>query len=45
VKARFGCDTEVNIEEVIIEMDKLKDDNARLKKEIDDLQKEVIFYC
>jgi len=41
VKSRFGCDTEVNIEEIIIEMDKLKDENAALRREIDDLQKEV----
>jgi len=44
VKARFEVDTEVNIEELIIEMDKVKDENAALQRQIEELQKEVFFY-
>lgn len=41
VKARFGCDTEANIEELIIGINAFKDENLRLQKEVEDLQKEV----
>jgi len=41
VKTRFEVDTEVNIEELIISMDLVKDENAALQREIEELQKEL----
>ena len=41
IKKYLGSPTDIDVEKLKIEYEKLKDENIRLNKQVDDLQKEV----